>query len=788
MTLRVAHVVDGLCVGGAEHLVAVAARTLAPYGVETSVLSLRADGDTPLARALADQGVEVVWLPSRRKRSFLDPERLLEVRRALRRGRYDVVQSHLQYANVIAGIASAGSDTPLLATLHHTAREPWRYERERELIESAVLRRRATRAVAVGWEVAAAHRRRLGRLPIDIVPNPVTAPGAVADDVRDAVRAEVLGDNEGPLILAVGRLEHVKGFDDLMTAFANVASQQPGAVLAIAGRGSLGDTLEGHARRCGNGRIRMLGERSDVPALLAAADLFVMSSHSEGLPLALLEAMAAGVPVVATRVGDVPRVLGSSGLLVPPRRPDELADAMAKAIATLDWRTEHAGLVRDQVLADYSEARWAEQMNSIYRAVANDGDGERPLKLAVLTHGYRPRIGGIEVQRAATMPLVAELGVEPHVFTRAVPGAPDRELLDGVDVRRVAAVPAAIERSSHVSPEVKRALGSALWSARTLWHVARLRPDVIHADEVLSTARVALAAGRVLHRPVVVFAHASGSIGEIERNVRSFMGRRLLDAIRRRARLVVSVSDEIDEEFNRLGIEAERRLILENGVDVQRFTPAAADERAELRTELGLGSVFVAVFVGRLAPEKRLDRALAVWPSVTAAVPGAELVIVGAGPEARALRAAAPPGVRFVDATTDVRPYLRAADVFLLTSEREGLPVALLEAQACGVPAIAGDVGAIRRVVEHGANGLVVDEGDLDALQEAVIALACDPLRCRAMGAEARRVAITRFSLDDVARALRRIYVSVAIDPAVVDGRTRATSGLWTANEAPCFH
>src|SRR5205823_14264412 len=117
------------------------------------------------------------------------------------------------------------------------------------------------------------------------------------------------------------------------------------------------------ARRAGlESRVRLLGERADVPALLAAADLFVMSSHSEGLPFALLEAMAAGLPIVATRVGDIPRALGTAGALVPPGEPAELAAAVTRALVSSDWRAEQSAKLSMRALAEYSEERWAADM------------------------------------------------------------------------------------------------------------------------------------------------------------------------------------------------------------------------------------------------------------------------------------------------------------------------------------------------------------------------------------------------------------------------------------------
>src|SRR5437762_2725175 len=126
--MRVAHLVDDLGIGGAERLVEVAARVLPPLGVELSVLSLHEPVRSPMVDALEALGVEIVWLPSQRKRSFLDSERLRRVRAALRAGNYDLVQTHLLYANVVGALAAHDGGIPVVATLHQTARSERTFE------------------------------------------------------------------------------------------------------------------------------------------------------------------------------------------------------------------------------------------------------------------------------------------------------------------------------------------------------------------------------------------------------------------------------------------------------------------------------------------------------------------------------------------------------------------------------------------------------------------------------------------------------------------------------------
>jgi glycosyltransferase involved in cell wall biosynthesis len=150
------------------------------------------------------------------------------------------------------------------------------------------------------------------------------------------LRSELGLARETRLLLAVGNLYPVKGHKVLLDAAARIMDRHPAVHLAIAGRGGLAGQLQSIARQYGIAdRVHFLGLRSDVPSLLESADIFVMPSLSEGLPLALLEAMFAGRAIVATRVGEVPTALdgGDAGLVVEPGDAVGLATALDQLLS-----------------------------------------------------------------------------------------------------------------------------------------------------------------------------------------------------------------------------------------------------------------------------------------------------------------------------------------------------------------------------------------------------------------------------------------------------------------------
>jgi glycosyltransferase involved in cell wall biosynthesis len=172
----------------------------------------------------------------------------------------------------------------------------------------------------------------------------------------------------------VGRLSPVKGQGLLINAFAEVLLKCKGTFLAIIGEGALKENLLRTVENLRiDDRVQFLGFRKDIPKVLKAMDAFVLPSLSEGLPLSLLEAMASGLPVIASRVGGIPEVLkqGDEGIMVPGGSVDALAQAMLK-LRNLDAasRREMGRSGRKRVLERFSVDRMVSEINQLYQDVA----------------------------------------------------------------------------------------------------------------------------------------------------------------------------------------------------------------------------------------------------------------------------------------------------------------------------------------------------------------------------------------------------------------------------------
>lgn len=363
--MRVLQIIDSLGWGGAERLQVTFAQQAHARGVAQSVISLSLNDGSPHPEQIAALGAEVMTLPSGR---LLDPPRIRRIVRFVRCGGFDVIHTHLAFANILGALAGWLTGVPVVATLHSIGTDPRHYHPIRHGLELWALQAGARRVVAVGEVVAEAYRTHLPGKAIRVIPNAVAAPPPLSPHERAAVRVELAGDAFRPLLISVGRLAPPKGFDDLLTAFVSLRRSMPAACLAIVGSGVLYAELAAQIVALGlEGHARLIGARDDVPRLLAASDLYASTSRREGLPLAVLEAMAAGLPVVATPVGDLPRILDGLGVLVPPGEPGVFAQALHSLLSDPDRMQALGTAGRAYVLRHHGAARWFDEHMAVYR-------------------------------------------------------------------------------------------------------------------------------------------------------------------------------------------------------------------------------------------------------------------------------------------------------------------------------------------------------------------------------------------------------------------------------------
>ncbi len=344
--LKVSYLAASTAGGTGRHVATLAAGCAARgaavtvYGPSPAIQAMSADG-----RAWDQAGVRFAAVDiAARPRPAQDAAALLRLRRLLARDLPDVLHAHGLRAGALAGLALtglAGRRTALAVTVHNAPPAGQPSATVYAFLELLVARQ-AGAVLTVSGDLADRMRHRGARLAgRALVPAPATRTPAPAD--IEAVRAE-LGAADRPIVLAVGRLARQKGFGTLIEAasrWQRPASPGPppvtgprsaGALLVIAGQGPLRTALRNQAEAAGVA-VRFLGQRGDVPALLAAADVVAVPSAWEGQPLIVQEALRAGRPLVASRVGGIPDLTGPDGaVLVPPGDPWALAAAVIRVL------------------------------------------------------------------------------------------------------------------------------------------------------------------------------------------------------------------------------------------------------------------------------------------------------------------------------------------------------------------------------------------------------------------------------------------------------------------------
>jgi glycosyltransferase involved in cell wall biosynthesis len=294
-----------------------------------------------------------------------------------------------------------------------------------------------------------------------------------------------------------------------------------------------------------------------------------------------------------------------------------------------------------------------------------------------------------------------------------------------------------------------------------------LAPDAVHTHQIGAL----LYAGRAARRadvPVVVHTEHGNHLKGLAPWHRRVRARLLWKLAARAADRFFCVSADIADTLKATGIPPAKLAVMPNGI-----APAEVDHAEVERTRRLLGwpeNVRIIGTVGRLSTIKRQDLLLRAFARLYRARSKARLLVIGDGPEAAALHQLSTAlgiagAVYFAGYQQRPEAYLRLMDVFALSSDSEGMPMALLEAWAAGVPVVSTSVGGIPELIEEGCTGLLVAPGDDDALAAALEELLADPVRARVLG-EAGRVEVERnFGLDRAAAAYEAAYCGCAMTP-----------------------
>lgn len=370
----------GFAPGGAGTIVLATAPRLQRAGFEVTVACLKGWGE--LGDDLEGRGVRAMALGANGRPDLKVVGRLLSI---LRRDRIQILHSHLFPANLAARIVGKVAGVPVVITsLHDSDLGMGIRERLAERLTAPLSDAVIACSEAMRRHAIETHGLRPGlvltlRNGIEVTAPP---PDAAA---RNRLRRDLGAGPEDPLIGTVGGLDgRTRGLVVFLAAARLLAAEFPRARFAIVGDGPARDSLEGGAAREGiSHRTAFTGARRDVPAVMGALDLFAQPSLWEGCGVTILEAMAAGTPVVAGRLGGVPEMVqdGATGILVTPGDPRDLARGCAALLRDRDLSARLARSGRARVEASFRVEELVERTAAMYRDLLSrrrGGPGRQP--------------------------------------------------------------------------------------------------------------------------------------------------------------------------------------------------------------------------------------------------------------------------------------------------------------------------------------------------------------------------------------------------------------------------
>lgn len=364
--VRLAYFIDHLKVGGAQrHLIEVL-RRLDRKRFSPQVWTLRGEGELIQEAVQLDVPVRSFGLGAR----LQDPHAILLFRRAvqqLRQERVQIVHTYLSFANIVGALTAAFARVPILLiskrSLDHYGKklEAWSHWAVNRFADRVVVNADAVKEFVIKTEGCPADK-------IIVIPNGINDE-FVANGARDRERAALGLGPRDRVVGTLGRLAWKKGQEYFLSAAATILKEEPKVTFVLVGDGPLRAQLEEQARALGiNAQVKFLGQRLDSQTVISLFDIFVLPSVIEGMPNALLEAMALEKPVVVTNAGGNAEVVqdGVTGFVVPTRQPAEMAQRILQLLRHEALAQDFAAAARRFVRQRYSFHRTLQAMETLY--------------------------------------------------------------------------------------------------------------------------------------------------------------------------------------------------------------------------------------------------------------------------------------------------------------------------------------------------------------------------------------------------------------------------------------
>jgi glycosyltransferase involved in cell wall biosynthesis len=364
---RVLHLINSFEIGGTERqAVALLGRlNRERYDVKLAVLRNRG----PFYKEIEGRFPNVPEFPLTSFYNLNALRQLARLRALMVRERIDILHAHDFYAGMIGAAAARLAGARVIACQRHLKLSNRPAHEWGTRLTHRMAHRILVNSEAIRDHILSRDGAHAGK--IVVIKNGISsaADSPETRGLRDSIRRELELDVDCKLVGMVARLQPVKGHRFFVEAAARVISKEPKAQFVLVGDGPLKSDIEDQAAKLGlKGRVRLLGDRADAAGLVASFDLLVLASLHEGLPNAVMEAMAAGVPVVATAVGGTKELIadGETGYLVPPADSDALSERITFALANVADRSRVAAAGRRFISAEFGMGRMVKSVEKLY--------------------------------------------------------------------------------------------------------------------------------------------------------------------------------------------------------------------------------------------------------------------------------------------------------------------------------------------------------------------------------------------------------------------------------------
>jgi len=726
--VKICYIVWSLGLGGAEQIVLHLASGLNRNHFQPIICCLNEPG--PFANQATQAGIKVIPL---HKRGPFDIFILLRLIKLFKKHKIDVVHTQLWGANLWGRLAALLARVPVIIATEQNL-DPWK--RWYNFFCDRILARKTTHLIAVSQKVQEFYEsHNIGPGNWQVIHNSVATDEALPRG-RNVKYHELGIKDDEPVVGLLGRLVPAKAPTVFLKAFEESLTKVPKLKALIIGDGPLRQDLhkfvsDHHLET----QVVFAGLRHDVPELLSGMDVLVFSSEREGLSLAMVEAMSAGVPIIATRVGGTPELIESerTGFLVEPRDSSAIALHLVDILKNPEKAEKIRQAARNHVLENFSIKKLVDQHQVLY---------QQAMKKRIVMVIDHLDFGGAQQQLTSLVKSLSKKQIHIHVIA----------------LSQIQTVYADQIRSSGATLSLIDHHGK--FSLKTLWSIyktlRKTRPHIIHTW--LFTAglygRIAAWLARV---PTIICGIRSIDPDKSKSYILTdkFL-RYLTDAF------TINVNILRETLITREGIAPAKIHTIYNGVDLNSFTPETVKEN--IREELKISDTVPLVgIIGRLVPVKDHSTFLKAAAIVLEEFKDAIFLIVGNGSLLKTIitqtkQLGISSNVQFLESRHQIAAILNALDLVVVSSRSEACCNVILEGMAMAKPVIATSVGGNPELIVPNQTGLLVPPGDPESMARAVIQLLNDPGQRKAFGKEGRNRILKQFSLEQMTSKSTKLY------------------------------